>query len=168
MKIKFHDDPWYHYEVSEFLTQDEFDAVKAYHIENVPPLEKGRNNLRNQFISEEMRGIITPRMHELAKLIKPKEDNTNRRLNIEMDTIQPEWAFSIHQDIKGKYIVFVLDLSDTGNGTRLHKSEDGPIVKTMPWIVNGGGGFIRTDYSWHSFDTHGATEPRRTVILNLM
>ena len=109
MKIKFYDDPWYHYEVSEFLTQDEFDAVKTYHVENVPPLEKGRNNLNNQFISEEMRGIITPRMHELAKLIKPKEDNINRRLNIEMDTIQPEWAFSIHQDIKGKYIVFVLD-----------------------------------------------------------
>ena len=168
MKINWHTEPYKWYSVSDFLTQEELDTVMQYHIDNVAVPETGRNNLRNEFISDEIRGIIEPRMLELANTVRPNEDHSSRRLNIEMDSIQPGWGFCTHTDIEGKYIVFVLHLSEFGNGTRLHETRDGPYVETMPWIPNGGGGFIRSDSSWHSFDTHAQSTTRRTIILNLM
>jgi hypothetical protein len=168
MKIEYYNDPWNHYQVTDFLTEEEFNIIKDYHIKNVRPPKEGRNVFPSRLISEEIRGILSPRMHELAAQVDPKHDNSDCVINIEMHTIQPDWEYPVHQDIPLKNITFVLDISAEGNGTRLYEREDGPIVKTMPWIVNGGGGFIRSDSTWHSFDTHGGTEPRRTVILNIM
>ena len=168
MKVEYYDDPWDHYQVTDFLTEEEFNIVKDYHINNVKPLKEGRNVFPLPLISEEMRSILSRRMYELAAQVDPEHDNSNREMNIEMHTIQPDWEHSVHRDISVKKITFVLDISAEGNGTRLYKTKDGTIVKTMPWIVNGGGGFIRNDSTWHSFDTHGGTEPRRTIILNIM
>ena len=168
MKIEYYDDPWNHYQVTDFLTEEEFNIVRDYHVNNVKPLEEGRNVFRVSLISEEIRSILSKRMYELAAQVDPEHDNSNCEMNIEMHTIQPDWEHSVHRDISTKKITFVLDISEEGNGTRLYERKDGPIVKTMPWIVNGGGGFIRSDSTWHSFDTHGGTEPRRTIILNIM
>ena len=168
MKIEYYDDPWNHYQVTDFLTEEEFNIVRDYHVNNVKPLKEGRNVFSLPLISKEIRNILSSRLYELAAQVDPKNDNSNCEINIEMHTIQPDWEHSVHRDISTKKITFVLDISEEGNGTRLYERKDGPIVKTMPWIVNGGGGFIRSDSTWHSFDTHGGTEPRRTIILNIM
>jgi len=172
MKINWHDYPFRHYIVENFLSEEDFAAVRQYHFDEVPAPKVGRNNKRNENISKEMRDILYPPMLELAKQVNPKGENhpllNKLRLNIEFDAIQPGYGHAIHTDIKGKWVVFVLHVGDSGYGTRLHETGDGPIVKTMPWIPNGGGGFIRSDSSWHSFDTHETDTVRRTVILNLM
>ena len=168
MKIEYYDDPWNHYQVTNFLTEEEFNIVRDYHINNVKPLKEGRNVFGLESISKEIHSILSSRLYELAAQVDSKNDNSNCEINIEMHTIQPDWEHSVHRDISTKKITFVLDISEEGNGTRLYERKDGPIVKTMPWIVNGGGGFIRSDSTWHSFDTHGGTSPRRTIILNIM
>ena len=79
MKIEYYDDPWNHYQVKDFLTEEEFNIVRDYHINNVKPLEEGRNVLRVSLISEEIRNILSNRMYELAAQVDPEHDNSWRR-----------------------------------------------------------------------------------------
>ena len=38
MKVEYYDNPWDHYQVTDFLTEKEFNIVKDYHINNVKPI----------------------------------------------------------------------------------------------------------------------------------
>ncbi len=89
-------------------------------------------------------------------------------ITVQLDSIIPNWKYNkIHNDNSKKFVTFVLAISDNGTGTHLYSQNKKDYIKTTDWIQNGGNGFIRTDNSWHDFDSVELTDIRRTAIIML-
>ena len=61
-------------------------------------------------------------------------------------------------------LTLVIALSDTGTMFHLFKTNQrDSYAKTPKWTPNCGTGFLRTDDTWHDFDSMGNTEIRKTL-----
>lgn len=162
MKVIKHSDPWDYFEVHEFLSQQDFHAVRVYaenqHVQNV---DRTMHVLRSGYAYD----IMATAMRELCAEIE-FDITDDMEITIQLDTIKPGWAYNkVHSDNEKKYVTFVMAISDTGTGTHLYTCDKSTYVKTTDWIQNGGNGFIRKDDTWHDFDSKGLTDLRRTAII---
>jgi len=150
--------PWSYILVNDFLSPEDFEIVNKYSLEEVyhhkHDLYRTEWTNRNRDIPDH---VVEPLLESLAELYgKPIVDN----YKITFDNIVPDWQYKVHADNPNKLFTFVLHLSDNGKGTKIDDTY-------TPWIVNGGMGFHNAPHKKHSFDTLGATDIRRTVILNV-
>lgn len=167
MKVETFDDPFSHFTFEDFFSSEAFTLISAFSRMEVPPLDKGeRNNLPHHMIPIFLHDLILPFAYELERMVRG-DNKTHSSYNLEFDTITPGFEYPVHQDDPAKDFVFIVYLSDKGKGTCLHSDPSKEPVKIAPWVKNGGCGFLRTENSWHSFNTHGLVKPRRTLIVNL-
>ena len=116
--------------------------------------------------------MLRERFIELLRLLNVKWNENRHSIYMELDKISPKFKFQIHTDIWTKVLSLIIHISETGHGTRLyspHKSFDEwrTLVRTMNWTPRGGGGFLRTDETYHSFDTIEDNMMRQTILLTL-
>ena len=172
MNITFFDNPWQHFEVTDFLSTDELqEARKVFRGIGIPDKETPRLpfeiNPKN-VMREKMREVynfLVPKFIYLCNEVDSFDENTEEII-IEADTIYPGFEYPIHNDLWTKKLSFVLQISEKGTGTRLYEYSDGSGNKrTVNWVPGGGGGFIRNKIHWHSFDTLVDDTIRQTFIL---
>jgi len=163
MKIIKHYTPWNYFEVHDFLLQNDFKKLKLY-AESLPvTTDRNMTVLRNGNIYN----ILSSAMLELCNHIDYKIPSSYD-ITVQLDSIIPNWKYNkIHNDNSKKFVTFVLAISDNGTGTHLYSQNKKDYIKTTDWIQNGGNGFIRTDNSWHDFDSVELTDIRRTAIIML-
>lgn len=163
MKIKFYNKPWPHFSIKNLLNKEDFDKVNEF--SKSIEIKGKRNNI--QVRNGEIYNLLCSTIEEIAQLLNINTKGLYKA--VEFDVIQPNWAYNkIHNDNEAKVLTFVMALSDTGTGTHLYKTKNkNTYVKTTKWLVNGGNGFLRSDITWHDFDSFCCSEPRRTALLFL-
>ena len=171
MKLDWYDTPWQHFEVNNFLSENELQDVRQYFSTLSVP-QSGNDHLRHNTIispvceKNAISKIISDRFIELLNQTPVKWDESKLEIWMEYDRIYPNFGWKIHNDLDTKLVSFILHISDKGTGTRLFENEDGSGDKRIVnWIPGGGGGFVRGDKTWHSFDTFEHDTMRHTVIL---
>lgn len=166
MKITKYSDPWEHFFVEEFLTEQELVYAKNLLEDFYPPQFKRKVEIiENELLKNKFLNLLN------SVNIKVRD---RYRIQLELNSIGKDYMYNIHTDLPSKIFSFILQLSDTGNGTNLYSKEtienNGGISnkgirpdKTLPWLVNGGGAFFRGDYTYHSFDNIGHDNPRKSI-----
>ena len=179
MKINYYNDPWDHFEVKDFLTEAEFNKVKALFKALPEPQnfldrvtewwdENGEEQASQYPNGVEIHRLLISRFSELLEKLPISYDKDECSIHIEFDKISPEFEWPIHNDVWIKLVSVIIHISDTGNGTRLYSENDeNTLVRTVNWIPRGGGGFIRDEHKYHSFDTLDTDTNRETIILTL-
>ena len=167
MRISHFYQPWKHFEVSDFISDSEHKEIKKLY--KTFPDPRPINDRVSHKIQNDM---LRNRFIELLKWLNIQWNNNTHSIHIELDKISPQFKFQIHTDIWTKMLSLIIHISETGHGTRLyspHKSFDEwrTLVRTMNWTPRGGGGFLRTDETYHSFDTIEDDMMRQTILLTL-
>lgn len=156
-------EPWYHFEIQNMLTPENFSLVKQYS----ESLEQYDSRSMYVIRDGEIYDILSSAMKRICKEINynPPVDH---EITIQFDNIVPNWAYNkIHSDNPKKFVTFIFAISDEGTGTHIYSTDKSELVKTTNWVQNGGNGFIRADDTWHDFDAKGLTDIRRTAIIML-
>tara|TARA_B100000035_G_C20795834_1_gene463214 strand:+ start:81 stop:668 length:588 start_codon:yes stop_codon:yes gene_type:complete len=178
MKLIWYKEPWEHFEVENFLSEGELQDVRDYFSTlSVPDGKVGKNKLgryrHNTYvypdhpeIHNDICKMLSKKFIRLLRGTSAKWDHNTDEIHIEFDRIYPGFKWPIHNDMWTKRVSFILHISEHGHGTRLYQNADGSGTKrTVNWIPGGGGGFVRSDISHHSFDTLDDNSVRQTVIL---
>ena len=171
MTINFFTTPWNYFTVTDFLNKeellyirkelDDLASYEEYYKEeglrlNYPINLSNRKGIWN---------IVTPKFIELCNKVD-NIDEKKEHITAEVSIIKPGFNYAIHNDRFTKTFSFVLHISENGHGTRLYENVEGTGTQsTMEWIPGGGGGFIRQEHHYHSFDTLEDTSLRYTLLL---
>lgn len=167
MKIKTGKRPWPHFIVTNFISDEMYSAAKQIHERMTGEPEAGKRNTFpfkrrvNHYLYDELETNF------LSLLSQVGLQHADGEVVIEFDALGAGFEYHPHTDIATKIASFVYHVSEQGTGTRLLTREKNPSIKTLPWIVNGGGGFVRTENSWHTFDNVDFSTVRRTMLLTL-
>ena len=166
MQISHFYQPWKHFEVSDSISESEHKEIKKLY--KTFPDPKPINDRVSHKIQNEM---LRNRFIELLKWLNIQWSENTHSIHIELDKISPQFKFQIHTDIWTKVLTLIIHISDSGHGTRLYSSTKTfdwrTLVRTMNWTPRGGGGFLRSDETHHSFDTLEDKTMRQTIILTL-
>tara|TARA_R100000008_G_scaffold28285_1_gene15646 strand:+ start:1660 stop:2199 length:540 start_codon:yes stop_codon:yes gene_type:complete len=167
VRIIHFNEPWQHFEVYDFISYNEHKEIKK--LFKTFPDPRSTNDRISHKIENEM---LRERFKELLRLLNVEWNENKHSIHMELDKISPKFKFQIHTDIWTKVLSLIIHISETGHGTRLyspHKSFDEwrTLVRTMNWTPRGGGGFLRTDETYHSFDTIEDNMMRQTILLTL-
>ena len=167
MRIIHFNEPWKHFEVYDFISNNEHKEINK--LFKTFPDPRPTNDRISHKIENKM---LRERFIELLRLLNVKWNENKHSIYMELDKISPKFKFQIHTDIWTKVLSLIIHISETGHGTRLyssHKSFDEwrTLVRTMNWTPRGGGGFLRTDETYHSFDTIEDNMMRQTILLTL-
>ena len=179
MELIWYKEPWEHFEVKNFLTESELQDVRDYFstlsmpngINGGNDIGKFRHNLHlhpnNREKHNSVSELISKRFVELLIKTPMGWNPTKDEIHLEFDRIYPGFEWPIHNDMESKRLSFILHVSENGHGTRLYEEFDGTgeNKRTVNWIPGGGGGFIRGNRTFHSFDTLEDDSIRHTVIL---
>ena len=173
MRISHFHQPWKHFEVSDFISVDEYEEIKKLY--KTFPDPKPINDRVSHRIQNEM---LRNRFIEALKWLNIQWSECTHSIHIILDKISPQFNHIIHTDTSTKILTLVIHISDKGHGTRLYSS-DKPfdnydpemnrdrLVKTQTWTPRGGLGFLRSDETHHSFDTLEDETMRQTIIFTL-
>lgn len=163
MIVEHFQDPWPHFSITNLLTIEDFAKVDEFS----QSLNIYNDRSNHQIRQGEIYNLLSKTIENIASHLNLKTKGLYKC--VEFDIIRPGWSYNkIHSDNPHKVMTFVMAISKTGSGTHLFKNKNSnSYVKTTNWIPNGGNGFIRTENSWHDFDSLTCTEPRRTAILLL-
>lgn len=167
MEIGFYKSPWQHFVVSDFVNQDTHSVVSNLHEQLTGnPTTGCRKTVTfdgqvEEAIYSDLKASFLSLLNEVGL------NNIKGNVVVEFDALGTDYKYHPHTDIGIKLVSFVYHVSEQGSGTKLLANKDGPVIKTLPWVVNGGGGFIRTNNSWHTFDNVGFPTVRRTVLFTL-
>jgi len=163
MIITHYKKPWPHFSITNLLSIENF--LKIDEFSRKLNIYDTRSN--HQIRDGEIYHLLSNTIQEIADQLGIRTDGLYKC--VEFDIIQPGWAYNkIHNDNEHKVLTFVMAISKTGSGTHLFKEKKRDTYKkTTEWIPNGGNGFLRTNKTWHDFDSLTCTEPRRTAILLL-
>lgn len=171
MTISYFSNPWEFFTVRDFLNTNELlfirkelDIISSYQDSYQ---EKGKriNIAINSNKYSSVFNLVAPKFKQLCNTVD-KIDEDKEEIIVEVSIIKPGFSYAIHNDRFTKTLSFVLHISEYGHGTRLYENvEGGGLCTTMDWIPGGGGGFIRHDSHYHSFDTLEDTSLRQTILL---
>ena len=166
MRISHFYQPWKHFEVSDFLSDSEHKEIKKLFKTFPDP-----NPINDRISHKVQNDILRSRFVELLKWLNIQWNENTHSIHIQLDKISPQFEYRIHTDIWTKVLTLVIHISDSGHGTRLYSTTETfdrrTLVRTMNWIPRGGGGFLRSDTTFHSFDTLEDKTMRQTIILTL-
>lgn len=156
-------EPWYHFEVRDFLSSDNFSIVQQYSESLQIYADRSMHVIREGYVYD----VLSAAMYELCDRIE-YEIPMEHEITVQFDIIKPNWAYNkIHSDNPKKFVTFIMAISDEGTGTHIYDTDRETYIKTTEWVRNGGNGFIRKDNTWHDFDANGLTDYRRTAIIML-
>jgi hypothetical protein len=167
MEITTDKSPWPHFIVSDFLNSEMYQVAKQIHERFTgKPSAGSRNTVRlkrrvNHYLYDQMETNF------LSLLDRVGLPDISGEVVVEFDALGINYQYPPHTDIASKVASFVYHISEQGSGTKLLNDKQPSSIKTLPWIVNGGGGFIRTANSWHMFDNIGFSSIRRTILFTL-
>ena len=175
MDINHYNKPWKHFEVSNFLTSEELQKVRSYFDTLSVPDGITGEDYRQQnrhttyhipsHTNNSLTDMIRNRFIELCKKVDfydPEEEE----IHVDYERMYPGFTWHMHRDQFTKKISFILHISESGTGTRIHEKKDGSgDNRTAAWIVGGGNGFVNKDNTWHNFDVLDDTEIRKTVCI---
>ena len=174
MDIIWCNEPWRHFEVKNFLTDEEFVLVKEYFDTLSEPdgltgdtyRQKNRHTTHHTpETSNKLTNMIRDRFIDLCKRVDTW-DEEEEAVYVDYERMYPGFTWNIHKDDFTKKISFILHISDSGTGTRIHETQDGLGGKrTASWIPAGGNGFVNQDHTWHNFDVLDDIEIRKTVCI---
>lgn len=167
MEVDFYNTPWPHFTVFDFVKEDTYNTIKKLHdtLTGNPSAQHRKTIVFNEQDDYVVHSIL--KANFLSLLDEFGLHNIKGNVFIEFDALGADYKYHSHTDIDTKLVSFVYHVSERSSGTKLMANENGPVIKTLPWIVNGGGGFIRTNNSWHTFDNIGFPTVRRTVLFTL-
>lgn len=171
MTITFHTKPWDYFTVADFLNKEELLYIRK-ELHSMASYEENykEEGLRlNSPISLNNRkgiwNIVVPKFEELCNKVD-SIDKKKEQVVVEASIIKPGFNYQVHNDRFTKTLSFVLHISENGHGTRLYENAEGTGTQsTMKWIPGGGGGFVRQEHKYHSFDTLEDTSSRYTLLL---
>src|SRR6056297_1963508 len=167
MNIEFYKKPWKHFSITNLLDDKTFKKVNKF--SKKIEAQNCRNNVQVRVTNYPvMYNLLKPYIYVIAKEVGITS-TANLYPAVEFDVIKPGWAYNkIHNDNPSKVMTFILAISATGSGTHLYKNQvQSAYSKTTDWLPNGGNGFVRSNKTWHDFDSLQCTENRRTAILML-
>ena len=167
MEITTDKSPWPHFIVSNFLNPEMYHVAKQIHERFTGEPSVGKRNTIllkrkvNHYLYDEMETNFLQLLDQVGLL------DGSGRVVIELDALGIGFQYPPHTDIASKVASFVYHISEYGSGTKLLNNNPFSTISALPWIVNGGGGFIRTANSWHMFDNIGFSSVRRTILFTL-
>ena len=170
MKITRCSDPWEHFFVEEFLSDEELLlALELVKDVNSLPYQRQVLTIQNYILVDKFKLLLKELNINLTERYK---------IHLEINTVGVDYEYQIHTDLPEKVFSFVLQLSEKGNGTRLYSKEkifkDTTLLKnidpdkTIPWGVNSGVGFFRGDHTYHSFDNLYQDKCRKSITFILV
>ena len=168
MNIEWYNEPWDHFQVNEFLNENELSSLRDYFSSLN---EHWGDTLRCNVQLEEdkfddMSTFLAERFKVLLNDINMPYNKDEHEIVLEYDKSKPGFDYKIHSDVWTKHISFVMHVSEYGNGTRLYKELDKSGMRTIDWTPGGGGGFVNEGHH-HSFDNLNQSTIRHTVIMTL-
>ena len=190
MKVVVNEIPFTHCDVKNFLSEKDFSIVYDYMEKLENPLKPFENYVNcfyikpNEMICEKRKINIfkgtkkekfIPTLDEkvicnilqktFIKFLKNINMSHNNIFGFEFARQSKKYQYKIHTDVKEKKYSFVLYVGKTGSGTKLYDKNKN-LVKVCDWEMNGGIGFARSDYSFHSYDSE-EKEIRKTIVINV-
>jgi len=165
MKIIHCENPWPHFEVEDFLTEDQISLVRNDFVSAKSPKDFGQitkdyNHTKFDFLIDNFKLLLNN--------INYKYNNDDTEITTFYHQLSPEANYKIHNDQESKLVSFILHISDEGRGTKLYSSRDeSSFYKNARWIPGGGTAFVKTNESWHSMDNLDNFFIRKTVLINL-
>lgn len=171
MTISYFSEPWGFFTVKDFINTKELLLIRK-ELDSISEdqdlfKEEGKriNIAINPNFKSNIFNLVVPKFKQLCRTVDKLEED-NEEVIVEASIIKPGFSFPIHNDRSIKTLSFVLHISENGHGTRLYKNLEGEgLCTTMDWIPGGGGGFIRDDSHYHSFDTIEDISIRQTLLL---
>lgn len=176
MELIWYKEPWEHFEIKNFISESELQDVRNYFSTlSIPDGKTGKDDIEkyrhNTYFKafehdfDDVSEMLTNRFIDLLKSTPIGWNKNKDEIHLEFDRIYPGFEWPIHNDLWTKRLSFILQVSKKGHGTRLYENADGSGIKrTVNWIPGGGGGFIRGNETFHSFDTLDDNTIRQTVI----
>lgn len=165
MKIIPYKNPWPHFEVEDFLTEEQISLVRNDFISAKSPKDFGEitkdyNHTKFNFLIDNFKLLLNK--------INYNYDDNNTEITTFYHQLSPEANFEIHNDQESKLVSFILHISKEGKGTKLYSSKDeSSFYKNARWIPRGGTIFVKTNRSWHSMDNLDSFSIRKTILINL-
>ena len=165
MKIIPYKNPWSHFEVEDFLTEDQITLVRNDFVSAKSPKDFGQitkdyNHTKFDFLIDNFKLLLNN--------INYKYNDDDTEITTFYHQLSPEAKFEIHNDQESKLVSFILHISNEGKGTKLYSSKDeSSFYKSARWIPKGGTIFVKSDKSWHSMDNLDNFSIRKTVLINL-
>jgi hypothetical protein len=129
-------------------------------------LKNGYNEFFDSKNWNEVSKLLSFKMQQLLERLNLQAPE-NAELSVEFSCISPDFEYKTHPDQAAKWCSWIIFLDGDGNGTRLHKTLESEADFDVQWFPNRGVFFKRTDHSFHSFDSKGCSEVRRTLVLML-
>ena len=175
MIIHWQYEPWKHFEVRDFLTSEELQEVRNYFDtlsmpDGITGKDHRQQNRHTEYFTptrelNAVSAMIKSRFIELCQVVDSWNEN-EEEIHIDYERMYPGFEWHMHRDQFTKKISFILHISESGTGTRIHEKEDGSGAnRTAAWIVGGGNGFLNKDNTWHNFDVLDDKEVRKTVCI---
>lgn len=156
-------EPWNHWLVRDFLTEEDFAKVKEYSYSL--PAYTG-NTYCDRVTEGVLFDMLQSKLFDLCAEIGYNTTGKGKYFAMEFMTMEPDYVYNkVHTDNPAKGLTFILGVSDEGTGTKLY-SDKTTYHSTTEWAQNGGTMFNpSTNTSWHCFDAIGCSEIRRTLQL---
>jgi hypothetical protein len=181
IKIIEHTDPWLHYELQEIFQPHDLAEILKFSHELAPEDSFNPAQRKQRLFTSDKLQTEHPTVSEailsawqnavsMAELVLPD----NGELIVQMDAMSPGFDYQVHTDVNIKYYSMVIYLHNNNNGTLLHDSNSElgsgytPVRKQMRFMENTAIMFPRSNTSYHSFNTHGCENIRRTVNMVFM
>ena len=191
MKVVVNKEPFTHYDVKDFLTTEDFSVVYNYMEKLENPLKPfsnfvdcfyiksskniGKKRKTNSTLKTLQQETFTPTSDEknVCAILQKTFIRFLKEINMPHSSIfgfefarqSKKYKYEIHTDKIEKKYSFVLYVSKTGSGTKLYDKNKN-LVKVCDWGMNGGIGFVRSDYSFHSYDSQ-EKEIRKSIVMNV-
>lgn len=150
-------EPWEHYDIEEFISDDKFDKLQEI-VTSWPktPADKRRTSMFIVGDKERDGYIYDPWVYELLKerfeVILKGIDYSYYVPIFEYNSCPAGYTYPIHVDAPEKILSLVIYISENGDGTSLYNDKHELIRKTE-WKPNNGFLFYRYDDTHHSYES---------------